>query len=266
MRDLNSASRDFNHEPVSWEDLNSLSDCAVIADDLMDLSKKNFSHLQKLVNYTARHHRVSPVVLIVHSVTKNNLFSLVKHMDEFWFTLDKQNAPSLATVCDILLFEKVVKSSFVSRFLAEPGEFGIFVLSAQKRTLERLPGSGGGGDVTSVGDVGRVPCGDPLAPYRRTAEAFLPHFCADPARTLVIFNYIIEKLPLSAVDPATLTIKLARRESGVALKLSLLDYLVMLTSEARPTGNLVALHRYVTKHADLPLCFVRNRHLRPRPQ
>ena len=259
--DVNSAHGDPRYTPVTWEEVNSKQDCAIVADDVFDLSTDDYKHLHKLLNYTARHNRVSPVILVAHGVTKINLYSIIKHMDEIWFTLNKQNAPTIGSVCTALMFSRSVKNNFIAKFLAESGEYGIFVLDTQKRTFERLFDSPGGEDGGGGGVCGnRV--GPDLEPYKRTAEAYFPHFCVDPARSLLIFNYIIAKLPLASVDSTDLTIKLMKKDSGVELKLSLLDYILALTNESKPASDITALHRYVEKHVQLPRCFVRNRLLK----
>ena len=258
--DVNSATVDPRYESATWAEVNEKYDCAVVSDDFFDLAGDDVKHLHKLLNYTARHHRVSPVVLVAHGVTKINIHFIIKHMDEVWFTLNKQNAPLVGTVCSALVFPRAVKNGFISKNLAEPGEFGIFVLNLQKRTFERLPESEGvgGGAAGGVAVVAGGAVRD-LEPYRRTAEAYFPHFCVDPARSLLIFNYIMTKLPLASVDSSDLTIKLQKKESGAELKLSLLDYILALTNESRPSSEMISLHRYVGRHVQLPRCFVRNR-------
>ena len=258
MYDVCSRSPDPRHLPVSWDNLNKLHSCAVIADDLMDVSDENFTKLQELLNYSARHNSISPVLLLTHCVTRNNIFSLLKHIGEFWVTLNKQNVETLYTICQALKFPRASKESFASRFLAEPGQYGMFVLNAQKRTFERMPeGKEEGGAV----DGGEVKPERDLEPFRRKAEEYLPHFFHDPARTMVIFNYLLAKIPLGSLSHEDLVFTLKRKESGLELRISLLDYLHAVTTDTKPSGEILSLHKYIKKHVELPMCMLRNRYL-----
>lgn len=245
-----------NYKPVGWGDLEGLWDGAFLADDLMRQSDANVGKLQRLLNFTCRHQRVSPALLLCHTLRKTNLHSLIEGFNEYHFTMDRGNVISLGLICDALKFGPALKQSFAAQFLADTSQYGIYVLDKNRRTFCKAAPAAG----ALAAAAAAAPLRD-LEPYRRTAEKFFPHFCVDPKRTMVIFDYLLDKIPLSGLNPDDLTISLKKKESGTELTLSLLDYLLALTNETRPSGDIVALHRYVNKHARLPACFVRNRHL-----
>lgn len=253
--DLGSPEKAPGHLSVTWAGLEDLADCWVLLDDLMNVTGPQFAQLRRLLSYTSRHHSVN-VIACAHSVVRNNIYSLLDQFSEFHFTLNKSNGKNLASVCDALMVSKAARSGFVARFLEEPGKYGTFVLDNARRTFERQ-GDGGGGEGAAPAPPGRD-----LDPFKRTAERLIPVFCKDPTRSTTIFLYLLEGLPLGSISSSDLTITLRRQQSEAPVRLSLLDYLLCLAGDSKPSADFLALHRYAKKYVYFPECFVQNAHLR----
>jgi hypothetical protein len=247
------------YKPVKWTKLLDLRGpgVAVLGDDLMNLNKFQFETLQTLMNYNARHYEVSPVVLCCHSVLNNKIFGLVTHLTHLYLTLAKTNSQSLAAVCGAFKYPKKVRNAMVDTFLAAEGEFGYFVLDLDRMTFSR---GGMQQQQVSLSKSELTPA--PAEAYRKTAEAFLPLFCEEPKRAMAVFEYLLPKLPLASLNPDDLTIYLQKKTTGVEVRISLIDYLHALNSEAKPSGEVVSLHRYLARYVRLPACFVKNKYLR----
>ena len=245
------------HTAVGFEDLEKLKSCALIADDLMNINATEFQQLKTLLDRVARHNNVSPVILISHCIGRTGLYSLLSHLCEIWFTLEKGNCQAIALTCEALKFGKTAKNDFITRFLEASEKFGIFILSTQKRTFEMRVCPPRGGKIPKV--VAPPP---DLEPYRRTAELYIPHFCADSKKSMCVFNYILLKLPTASLHSDDLTISLQRKESKSAQRFSILDWLVCLEKQIRPSNQMRSLHRYIIRHVQLPDCMITNKYMK----
>lgn len=246
--------------PVTFDDLEGLEDCSVLADDMMRLKESDFSRLQYLLSYTARHRDVSPVVVVVHTLLNNNVFGLISHIDQVWFTLSKCNVQSLGIVCSAYHFTKAQRKSMVDTLLGAKEVYGHFVLDVEARTF--LRGETAPSESPQQRQSQDKSPAEAAAAIRKTAEAYLPLFCSEPKKALLICEYIAAKVPPGCLNSDDLTISLRRKVSGEVLHLSLIDYLHSLNCEEKPSGDISALHRYLSKYVQLPKCFVTNRHLR----
>jgi hypothetical protein len=253
---------------VSYDSMLKLKNCAVLADDLINVPQKEYEQLQTLLNFNSRHYSVDPVVLACHSVVKNNVFGLVNHVSHVYFTLARTNVRSLGIVLDCFKFSRAQRDAHVATFLtATTDEFGYYVLDTGSMEFYRgdsvkvesgnVVGGGGGGGSGGAGEP------KPLSAYKRTADIYLPLFCAEPQRAQAIFNWIIERIPLTSVRASDLTILLKRKGTGGEARFSLIDYLHCLNSTSKPSGDMQSLHAYLSRYVVLPRCCINNRYLMP---
>jgi hypothetical protein len=255
------------HTAIDFDDLANLRSCAVLCDDLMHINKTEFLQLKELLDRTARHNSVSPVILIAHAIARTGLFSLLTHLTEVHFTHDRGNCQAIALTCEAFKFGKEAKNQFIDRFLEAKEQYGIFILSKQKRTFVKQEPSSVGKIPKTVSSRQQLQEQQLMAmePYKRSAEMYIPHVCQDAKRSLCIFQYILMKIPLTSLEASDLTISLQRKNCKSALSLSILDYLVVLDSpNERPSKLMSSLHKYIDRHVSLPKCMVRNKFLRLR--
>jgi hypothetical protein len=244
------------HEPVDWDGLATLEDTSLLADDMFKLTETQYAKMTYLLSYRARHHNVDPVVLVCHSVLKNNVFGLLTHLTHVLFTFHKGNARSLGKVCSEFLFTRQQRNAMVETFLATKEKYGHYVLDVEARTFVRgdhVPPPPSAGPAYSAAAA--------AAECRKTAEAYLPLFCSEPKRAISIFEFIVAKIPIASLRPDDLSLALRRKESGVEIRLSLIDYLHVLCSQEKPSGDQAALHRYLARYVQLPRCFIKNKFL-----
>jgi hypothetical protein len=246
--------------PVTWDGLEGLENCSLLADDMMKLKDTNYAKLEYLLSYTARHKNVSPVVVVAHTLLKNNVFGLIAHVDQIWFTFSKCNVQSLGIVCTEFKFSRAQRTAMVDTLLDTRETYGYYVLDVEHRTFLR-------GETTDSSRPKQQQQQDKspteaAAAIRKTAEVYVPLFCCEPKKSLLICEYIAARIPLGCLNSDDLTLSLRRTVSGEEVRLSLLDYLHSLNSTEKPSGDISALHRYISKYVELPRCFVSNKHLR----
>jgi hypothetical protein len=246
---------------VAWDSLDSLEDACIVVDDLISCTTAEFTKLQNLLNFAGHHRRLEHIIVIVHSVLRNNVFGLLGLLTHVWFTLSKSNVRSVSAVLDYYRFDKADRAKALAEFLATRDEFGFYELDVEKhefrRHADRRVQPAPGGDKTLQMDSAAASAASRMDECRRTASRLLP-LLQEPSKAAALFDMIISRIPLSNVSPSDLTIALRTKTSGAPVTVSLVDYVHHLTRDTKPSAEIKGLHRYVTKYVVLHKCLIEN--------
>ena len=268
------------HTRIPWNLVLEAAHCNVLVEDLIDVTEKEVSVLQKIINYNA-HHRVLPtVVFIAHSSSRTGAFTTLKHMTHFCFMTKRSSAASVAHVLQLFKIRKTDAAEKLDAFLADLGrvERGYWVLEVETGKFGRKPGSLAPG--VAAGSLDPSAASTPSTPsptllqkreallpaYRKTAEAYLPLLVGGGVggdggkKAMALFDFLMIASPLESLNAGNLDYTLRDAKTGRVVRVSLFDYLHTLTTQARPRRDVLDLHAYIGRHITLPRCFIVNKH------
>jgi len=256
---------------ISWSEVLEVVHCNVLVEDLINVTPKEVAVLQQILNYNHHHHVLPTVIFIAHSSTKTGAFTTLKQMTHFCFMCKRSTVSSIVDVLDLFKFSKADSKAKVDAFLDDLGktERTFWVLEVESGKFERQPGSLARSisRPAAPAPIAAAPDATPaqkreqaLLAYRKTAETYLNLFSLEAKKALAIFDFIMAKTPLQALNPADLNFTLRDKKSGHVVNVSLLDYLHTLTTQTKPSRGVLDLHAYLAKHVALPRCFITNDH------
>jgi hypothetical protein len=265
----NTASKAFPR--VRWEDLDKLSHTAVVFEDLIAPTTLQAKQLQAMLSWNIHHRACSPLYLLGHSIYKNSLHPLLAHMTHVIVTCRESSLNSLVGVLTFYKFELEEKMRLKKMFQECLEPFSYLCLNVQTRHVEmgKVPasevrlltgGRGGGGLSGGPADSDtRTPAQIKAAMAARRFLAILPR----PVVAQALFDLVFFRLPAKVVCPSTLTVSLTDATTRRTVRISLIDYFHMLSSESDqiPAADetLSRFHAYVLKLGIcLPRCFVKN--------
>ena len=260
-----------NYERISWEDALSVSSCNLYFEDLITCTKHELEILLKIANYNTHHKNLFTVIFIAHDSQSQGIGPLLKHLSHVCIMTSNHSAgDTLASILVKFRVSKGDRDRKVAAFLADVGKeaFSFWVLDVRSMAFAKKPGSlasvmsaqSSSSPATSSQSVA-LTREALIAPYRKTAENYLPMVTENSVKCLSLFDFLLLRTPLQSLHPETLHFTLRRVGSGDVLTVSLFDYLLLITSEtAAPTKELLELHFYLARFATLPVCFVANRH------
>jgi hypothetical protein len=276
--------RDSQHGdyiPLEFDQVLTKSDCNVVVEDLIDCTPAQLSVLQTLCNYNARHNRIATTILVAHSVTKNGIAALLQYLTHVLFMTTRSTVSSLSYVLTHYRFAKSVRAGMQDRFLRDVAaettgrRYGHWVLDVERGTFERAavvtsqqqllqPESSTA--AAADGAAAPPPLEERDVQARRTAETYIPLFADDERhgnRALAVFDYILAGMSdRHHLDSASLEFHFRGTETGKPRRLSLLDYVVCVTSAtAELSPDVLSLHGHLSRQQalTLPRCFVRNK-------
>jgi hypothetical protein len=183
-------------------------------------------------------------------------------MKSIRFTNSAANVRSIARVFELFKFKKQEKDEMIDRFVKDTAEFGIWIFNVDRRSFEKQPQqvfrpeaspSAMNSSFPSVATVAT----DPAAEFVLAADHYIDLFFEEPRKAKEIFSFIVNKLPATNLDKSDLTIKL-QNSSGETIKLSLLDFLNTLVTDATPSPDMYALRNYISRYCTMPRLFVKN--------
>jgi hypothetical protein len=233
--------------PVDWSEVSDLSNAQLIVEDLISCDPSQISCLQKICNFSAHHSKLPLVILIAHSITKNNIFCLLQYLTHVCFMKSRSTVRSLSHILHHYQFAKEERDRMIADFLADRGKWGYWTLDVEEGSFKRDKG----GDVQDL----QV---DSLGDYMRTAREYLGLFCPERDKALAIFRYILRKIPLQSLSASDLTLNLREKSSKQPRRLSLIDYLHSVTTDEQPSEDVKLLHMYISKYVSIPDCFFTN--------
>ena len=259
-----------NYERISWQDSLKVRDCNLYFEDLITCTKQELEILLKIANFNTHHHNLFTVIFIAHDSQSQGIGPLLKHLSHVCLMTSNHSAGD--TLSSMLVKFKVSKGdrdAKVAAFLADVGKeaFSYWVFDVRLNIFSKQPGSLTSDLPLQPSNPGSSQQSTALtrealiAPYRKTAENYLPMLTEEPEKCLSLFDFIFLKTPVNSIHPSTLDFTLRDARTKKLVVVSLFDYLLLLTSAtAVPTKPLLDLHFYLARFSTLPLCFVANRH------
>lgn len=243
---------------VGWGDLETQPlGTTVVVEDLIGCSESTFKLVLKLLTFSGHHNQFN-VIVIVHSLNKNNVMGLMDHWTKIYFTLSKTNRDSIDKAMRRYHFSKEDKERHLRTFDDATEKYGHFILDPETKTFVR--GDGGGCSRDGGGGAPPPPPPPRREDYMRTAETLLGQL-PDSKKALAIFTIILSRLELDTISKHDLSITLFQK-GGTPLTLSLVDYVHAILNKDDPSGEMLALHRYVRRRVYIPRCFLANKKLR----
>jgi hypothetical protein len=259
---VNDDSKHSTWKKIKWSDLETQPEgSTVVVEDLIACSERVYKLVLRLLTFSGHHSKFN-VIVICHSLTKNNVTGLLDHWTKLYFTLSKTNRDSISKAMIKYNFDKEDRDRNLRTFDAATEQYGHFILDPEAKTFvrgdSRVVGGDGGGGGARGGEIAPPPP-PRREDYMRTAEMLLAQL-PDSKRALAVFSILIAKLELNTISPHDLSITLYKNSQP--LTLSLVDYLHALSSKENPSGAIVSLHRYVRRHVVIPAFFLSNKALR----
>jgi hypothetical protein len=254
-----------NYERISWEMALKQTDTNLLFEDLITCTKSELRILLKIANYNARHKNLSTVVFIAHDSQSNGIGPLMKHLSHVCLmTSSHSAAQTLASVLVAYRIPKGDRDAKIAAFLADVGkeEHSYWVLCVRTGAFARRPGSLAGVMDTHPTNLKSAASTreELIAPYRKTAEHYLPMVTENHQKCLRLFDFLMRKTPLDSLHSDSLDFTLRDAKNGEIVTVSLFDYLVMITSQEPPTKPLLDLHSFLARFSPLPRCFITNSH------
>jgi hypothetical protein len=255
-----------NYERIPWTAALKQRECNLFFEDLIACTKSERNILLRICNFNAHHKKLENVILISHDSTHQGLTAIYKHLTHVCLMASTM---AMAKTLSSLLVEykipKSVRDVKVAEFQAAVGkeEHSYFVLEVKSGAFAKSPGSlASVMPITSTNTLQTAALSREalLAPYRKTAEHYLPMVTEEAAKCLSLFDFVMLSLPLHSLNPASLDFTLRDAKKGSIVTVSMFDYLLMITTQSAPTKPLLDLHSYIGKYSVLPRCFVANRH------
>jgi hypothetical protein len=239
-----------NFRRVKWSEVKDLRDTAVVVEDVLSVSEKDFKSLQWLCNYAAHHLNCSPIWILSHSILRTNVVALINYATNLFFTLSPTSVTSLAAALTHLKFERSERERMQREFsaAAKGGGFGYYELDLETGHFAR-------GDRQEKKET--LSCVPAIDHCR-----FLEHL-KNPKKAALLFDIIYSKLPDSCKIGENFELELKSKKTGEKCRANFVDYLDHLTDRTKcPTSTIKSLHTFVCGLVLLPECLVDNERLK----
>jgi energy-coupling factor transporter ATP-binding protein EcfA2 len=255
---VNDRAKTSKYRQVSWGDLATLAGVALVVEDVIGADNTVFKTLQNVLNYKAHHDKVSPVLVISHSLEKQNLIGLLSSFTHIYVTANKSNVPSFRRLLTIYCYSESEKQAYLTKFLQVTDKFQHFCLDVDKMTIElesfRMDEL----------DDDQLP-NKKAAPKAVIASANAARYLAvdkkEVEKKIALFELLYPGLPPKQFNHKNLTLKV-KNNAKEEMVVSIIDYLTAMVDEsAVPDPLLLQLHQYLkkTRGVALPRSFVLNK-------
>lgn len=248
---------DKRWERVSWGCLSELSDVALVVDDLINPTPAQMNELQEVINVSAHHKTVRPILVLVHSLIKNNCQSLLSYADTVYITGSKNSYQSLKRTFNYFNFEKERQAEYSSEFLGCGEPFCYFKVSSGDRSMVKYRSEFGASKSHEKDEKS-----EKISKLKTNAYRMI-EFLPRTSISRLLFDLILPVLPLQNLDENSITLTMSTRAESKIIKINLLDYLFALGSEnCVLTKDVKGFHNWLVKRIALPKCFVENPQLK----
>jgi hypothetical protein len=254
---VNDRTRDCPYRRINWEQLPQVANCSLVVEDIIGASNREVKLLQEVLNFAQHHRQVSPVVMVAHTVTGNNIYRLIPSFHFIYISAVPSSINSLSRVLNHYGFEKEAKARHLALLKSCKEQFCHLQLDVDAGTVE-LTRAGQKEGLNKKEAEGRAKAAKKSA-LRATAERYLEDL-AQPKKALLLFDHIIPKIPRGKFDAQFLTVSL-RNAGGEQVVVSLIDYLAALTTpDSRADPTMEQFHAYLGKRGvHLPKVYVLNK-------
>jgi hypothetical protein len=163
---------------------------------------------------------------------------------------------SLAVVLALCRFPRNAKEEFTKLFLGCRETYAYFTLDLDRRTFSKNPISGTVENPVALPTT--VVRKETRAASRLDASRFFPHM-EDPEKASLLHDLILPHLVAIGPD---FTIEMLSNKTGRNIRVSLLDYLDVATSEKKAPSDLMkSFHNFISGLVSLPSCLLVNKRL-----
>ena len=255
---------------ITVEQAKVISNCCVVAEDIISATRPLFEVLQLILNYKGHHDSISPCILISHSIYKNSIYSLLPFIRKIYLSAVRSSLNSLKAVLNFFDFEPSEKLQVKKALLSCSQKFCFLAFDVDKREWSLVRAEKKKGikviiaNIGAGGETGASADSELELRIRSNASQYL-NVLARKEVANQIFNMIFPSLPLDKLNPQDLSVRL--RLNGSDARVSLVDYCAQLTSndaddadsDEESIGLLLKFHRYLRRRGIfLPSCYIVN--------
>lgn len=254
--------------PATFATLNSVkNDSIVLVEDIINLTNKEEARLRELLNWDA-HHKSLKVFCVAHNIFKTKLFNTLSYFQFVVFTSSFGNLKLLKNCLSYFQLEQNVSQKWLDKFRTYNNAKGIyFYYCAAGRNFFATDNLNSSVRRILLGNADEIkhPAGskdevNDIEKLQNRFELFLKG--REQAQSAAaLFSIVINCVSLKNVRLHDLTLAFALKNGGIK-RVSLVDYINQLLMNPppgqTPPTDLLALHKYITKHCTIPEIFVRN--------
>jgi hypothetical protein len=246
-----------------------LEDSCVIFDDILLPSSRELKVLRTALSYTKRHKNTS-ILVLVHSLYRNDTFQLLYHADRVIFTKALPNESNFAEFArKFLAMPKADIAARWNDFMKRKERYLYLVCDLHTRTISYY--ATGGDPVDEKAAVAATAAAllvDIAAAERKRAKVFsiLASF-GDANLKMALFDHVFHNFPMAHLRESDLSISLAPVGSSArrARKVSICDLVHgVVEPDVTPTDDCKRLFRMLSTLFCIPSIFVRNKSFLPR--
>ena len=228
-------------------------DCLLVFDDVISPEKERTEALKSLLLYQ-KHHLKYNIIVILHSVFRNNTSHLINHFDQIVLTRTSGNAKNFFELVNVLKMDREEGKKTWQSFLARPERYPYLclntsTLSTRVATIETFELEGEKPSGTEAAAVENA---------RKRIESIVGSCCKDPEVALVLYDHIMVNCPISNLDHKDLSMKLWKKSTRKVLKISLCDLLYQATQDSTPTPEVLLLFSELQKKFSIPRMLIKN--------
>jgi ABC-type dipeptide/oligopeptide/nickel transport system ATPase subunit len=122
---------------IGWDDVDKISKCALIVDDIINLTKPQMQKIVSILNDHWHHRRVNPVMLVFHTSNNTGAHSLIGCVNRIYISAVQTSYPSLKDVLNTLCFDEDEKEEVISRLKScKLPPFSHFCINVETRRVE----------------------------------------------------------------------------------------------------------------------------------
>jgi hypothetical protein len=254
---LNDRSDTCPYQKITWPQLDQISDCALVVEDLIKCSKAQVKQLQELLNFNARHKNIGPVILVAHTLTGNNIYTLLPSFHFVYIAAIRASRVALTQLMITLGFEPEERKTYQQVLKNCSEKFCHLKIDMDTHEVI-VTKAGQKAELAKENEDKKVKAAR-KPNLATTASKYLSDL-PEGKKALLLFDMVHPKIPKGKLDPAYLTVQL-KNERGEEVILSLIDYLAALTAadgDAEPA--LLKFHSYLkSKGVKLPRAYVANK-------
>ena len=226
-------------------DLKDLADAAIIVEDFVRQRDKEGRSLLKVLGYLKRHNRCD-VFVNTYMLSSTGATTLLNLFDKVVFTRHPANWRSLRTFCRLYPIEELDEGR-IKDFLA--GSRRYLEIDLRRQSLRVL-----GDDAKENAEKE-----EKFSQTKGHLESLLTNF-PEPELLSSILKFLQRNVDLDKmVDPRDFSITLRSQKRQV--RVSLLDFLLAVREERKPSSDIALLYKLFTKKLLLPRSFVSNTYL-----
>lgn len=267
VNDSVSSDATFSHK-IGWYQLEEISNCCLVVEDMITLSKENVGVVKHVLNFSAHHNGISPVYLITHSLVSNGMTEFMPYVNKLLFSACPGALSSVKKSLTYYGFTKKDADALLAEFSRSHERFAFFELLLPEKVFRKIERWAGDASASESGVADVV---ENFKSIRmRESAAKLLALSPDRGRAAAVFELVLPHLPSAALNAEDVSVlmrdkaKRLKRLKGPtrSQRISLIDYVQSLLDEksAEPSVDLRCFHGFLSERMLIPKIFIKNRH------